>query len=110
MSERNESVFTSGAVSASFMTVPIPDGATSFEIHWTAFTSSTKSCAGETVIVVAKDPGNPPAIKATVPELHYLGYAGTPTITGSISGDDLVLSANGLNMEDITWLLRIEQF
>lgn len=45
-----------------------------------------------------------------MPELHYLGYAGTPTITGSISGDDLVLSANGLNMEDITWLLRIEQF
>jgi len=49
-------------------------------------------------------------MKATVPELHHNGYAGTPTITGSISGGDLLLAANGLIGKDIVWLLRVEQF
>jgi len=62
-----------------------------------------------TVIVVAKDAGVAPVIKSTTPEVHYLGYAGTPTITGSIVGDDLLLDANGVVAKDITWNLRIER-
>ena len=38
------------------------------------------------------------------------GNAGTPTITGSISGNDLLLATNGLIGKDIAWLLRVEQF
>lgn len=37
------------------------------------------------------------------------GYTGTPTITGSIVGDDLLLDANGVVLKDITWHLRIER-
>jgi len=64
--------------------------------------------AGETVIVVSKEPGNPPVIKATIPEIHYLGYAGTPTITASVVGNDVVLEANGIVLKDISWAMRIE--
>lgn len=71
--------------------------------------SETECAAGETVIVVAKDAGVDPVIKSTTPEVHYLGYAGTPTITGSIVGSDLLLAANGLFGKDITWQLRIER-
>lgn len=109
MAENNESTTTSGAVSSTFLTAPITDGVASFEVHWTAYTSETECAAGETVIVVAKDSGVDPVIKSTTPEVHYLGYAGTPTITGSIVGSDLLLAANGLFGKDITWQLRIER-
>lgn len=109
MAERNESTTTSGAVASTFATIPVADGASSFEIHWTAYTSESECAAGETTIVVAKDPGVAPVIKATVPEVQYLGYAGTPTISGSIVGNDLLLDANGVVLKDIAWVLRIEQ-
>lgn len=109
MAENNESTTTSGAVSSTFLTTPISDGASSFEVHWTAFTSEAECAAGETTIVVAKDVGVAPVIKATSPEIHHLGYAGTPTISGSIVGNDLLLAANGVALKDITWVLRIER-
>lgn len=109
MAQNNESTTTSGAVASTFLTTPIPDGIASFEVHWTAYTSETECAAGETVIVVSKDSGLAPVIKATVPEIHYLGYAGTPTITGSIVGDNLLLDANGVVLKDIAWNLRIER-
>jgi len=109
MAENNESTTTSGAVASTFLTAPITDGVASFEVHWTAYTSEAECAAGETVIVVAKDAGGAPVIKSTTPEVHYLGYAGTPTITGSIVGDDLLLDANGIVLKDISWNLRIER-
>jgi len=109
MAENNENTTTSGAVASTFLTAPIPDGIASFEVHWTAYTSEAECAAGETVIIVSKDTGMSPVIKATVPEIHYLGYAGTPTITGSIVGGDLLLDANGVVLKDITWNLRIER-
>jgi len=74
-----------------------------------------KSAGGATVsyagtgVSCSKDAGVAPVIKSTTPEVHYLGYAGTPTITGSIVGDDLLLDANGVVAKDITWNLRIER-
>lgn len=50
------------------------------------------------------------ALVAPASQIHYNGYAGTPTITGSISGNDLLLATNGLIGKDIAWLLRVEQF
>ena len=46
-------------------------------------------------------------IKATIPEIRHLGYASTPTITASVSGDDVQFSANGLAGKDIQWAVRI---
>jgi hypothetical protein len=109
MAERNESTTTSGAVASTFATISVADGASSFEVHWTAYTSEAECAAGETVIVVAKDPSMAPVIKATVSEVHHLGYAATPTISGSIVGTNLLLDANGVALKDITWVLRIEQ-
>jgi len=103
-----ETAATSGAVSSVFAVNETPDGVSAFEIHWTAYTSEAECAAGETVIIVAKDPGNPPVIKATIPEVHHLGYASTPTITASVSGDDVQFSANGLAGKDIQWSMRIE--
>ena len=99
---------TSGAVASVFSTKSPSDGATSYEVHWSAYTSGMECAAGETVIVVSKEPGNPPVIKATIPEIHYLGYAGTPTITASVVGNDVVLEANGIVLKDISWTMRIE--
>ena len=45
-------------------------------------------------------------IKATIPEIHY-GYAGTPTITASVS-EMMCTAANGLAGKDIQWAMRIE--
>lgn len=103
-----ESTTTSGAATSVFSLNETPDGTTAFEIHWTAYTSDTECAAGETVIIVSKDPGNPPSIKATIPDIHYLGYAGTPTITASVVGDDVQFEANGVVLKDIQWSMRIE--
>lgn len=103
-----ESTSTSGAVTSVFSAKSPSDGATSYEIHWSAYTSEAECAAGETVIVVAKDTGVAPVIKATIPEIHYLGYAGTPTITASVVGNDVVLEANGIVLKDISWTMRIE--
>jgi len=103
-----ESTSTSGAVTSVFSTKSPSDGATSYEVHWSAYTSEAECAAGETVIVVAKDTGVAPVIKATIPEIHYLGYAGTPTITASVVGNDVVLEANGIVLKDISWTMRIE--
>ena len=103
-----ESTSTSGAVTSVFSTKSPSDGATSYEVHWSAYTSEAECAAGETVIVVAKDTGVAPVIKATIPEIHYLGYAGTPTITASVVGNDVVLEANGIVLKDISWAMRIE--
>lgn len=103
-----ESTSTSGAVTSVFSTKSPSDGATLYEVHWSAYTSEAECAAGETVIVVAKDTGVAPVIKATIPEIHYLGYAGTPTITASVVGNDVVLEANGIVLKDISWTMRIE--
>lgn len=35
-------------------------------------------------------------------------YAGTPTITASVVGNDVQFEANGLVLKDISWAMRIE--
>lgn len=103
-----ETVSTTGAVATALVTIPISDGATEVEMHWTADEASTGDCAaGDCHLVVKKQTGMAPVVKLCNTDEWYSDFAAVIALSAALSGNDIVISVPGVALKTIDWRVTI---
>ena len=103
-----ETTQTIGAVSTDLVIIPISDGATEVEMHFTADEPSAANCAaGDCHLVVKKQSGMAPVVKSFTTSEWYTDFGAPIVLSAAVSGNDVVISVPGVAAKTIDWRVTI---
>ena len=103
-----ETTQTIGAVSTDLVTIPISDGATEVEMHFTADEAASSSCAaGDCHLVVKKQSGMAPVVKSFTTSEWYTDFAVPIVLGAAVVGNAVVISVPGVAAKTIDWRVTI---